>query len=464
MPRQEVRRPRHPFADDEPAATIDEPAPTDAPPEGPAEQQVAAPGRDGDKAEALLAEAKRQGISTLAKICKPAFARLLASDDPLAADALFNAEESRALADALAATNATANLLGRSRIRLRQEKALELKGARKFSDDPTDFSRFDETLKPMQPESAVRYFKSLVPTMGGVVAFELPGGKAVRMVPHENSSDKETMVKVPVDKLNAAWAKEEGIYIPPGGGGAEIGGRIEDFKRFLAKDKPVQASRVYLAEDGSLDFIDGRHRFAVLRDSGAETVGVMVPDNQAAQFQQRFGAEEVGISPYRFGAQQRRDAFTLAVTTDRTLLSSVQDIIRDRIQNGQDIKATKDVIEELLGQTRVSKQNSQYSEMVMRTNMLDAYNQGADEERMDPDVIDTFPVWKYSGIDDGREREEHKVHFGKYYPANVPFATVRDSVKLSPWNCRCTSIPIFKGEWESLKSSGAKIADGYEDV
>jgi hypothetical protein len=50
----------------------------------------------------------------------------------------------------------------------------------------------------------------------------------------------------------------------------------------------VQASRVELDRHGRVSFRDGRHRFAVLRDQGAERVGVMVPRRQEKKFKEQF--------------------------------------------------------------------------------------------------------------------------------------------------------------------------------
>jgi hypothetical protein len=175
----------------------------------------------------------------------------------------------------------------------------------------------------------------------------------------------------------------------------------------------------------------------------------------------------LGTDPQRFGADMRRRAFTLAVVTDTELLGRVRDVIRNAIQSGK-IPGLRLAVSEILDGAGVGRGGG-YAELVIRTNVMDAYNTGADQERMDPAVIDTFPVWRYAGIADGRERHtaedgNHHSFFGKYYPAAMAFAEVRDSIKLSPWNCRCTSIPISKWEWAKLYAAGARIADGYPDV
>lgn len=116
------------------------------------------------------------------------------------------------------------------------------------------------------------------------------GPPGVEFTRHEKSGRGEVLVMVDPARLDAAYARgHPDYYIPRGGGGGEIKGRRAEFERFLAKGKPIQASRVtYDPDEGSVDFIDGRHRFSVLRDLGVRAVGVMVPRKQADTFRELF--------------------------------------------------------------------------------------------------------------------------------------------------------------------------------
>jgi hypothetical protein len=152
----------------------------------------------------------------------------------------------------------------------------------------------------------------------------------------------------------------------------------------------------------------------------------------------------------------RRRAFTLAVTTDETLLRKVQDVIADSMATGN--AATTADVQDILDRAGVSPSNPQYAEMVTRTNTMDAYNQGQDEERQDPDVIEAFPVWRYDGIEDGREGDDHRPKFGKYYPATASFAEVRGD---RPFNCRCTATPIYIDDWRKLQKAGARVETSW---
>lgn len=93
-------------------------------------------------------------------------------------------------------------------------------------------------------------------------------------------------------------------------------------------------------------------------------------------------------------------------------------------------------------------------EMVYRTNMMDAFNTAQDEEMARPVMQEAFPVWRYDGIDDERASEEHKEHFGKYYPSTMSFAQVRGE---RVWNCRCSPRLVHKSEWDTLSAAGNEL-------
>ncbi len=79
--------------------------------------EVALAGPDGQRAADLLGRAKQAGTDLLARLTEQALTRLLSLPDPLAHPVLFNDDELAQLAASFASTIATADLLGRSRIR-----------------------------------------------------------------------------------------------------------------------------------------------------------------------------------------------------------------------------------------------------------------------------------------------------------------------------------------------------------
>ena len=167
----------------------------------------------------------------------------------------------------------------------------------------------------------------------------------------------------------------------------------------------------------------------------------------------------LGVDPEVYGPLMKRRAFTLAVATDKVILENVQSIIRDSMANGN-AEVIADV-QEVLDKAGVSPKNPQYAELVVRTNTMDAYNQGHEEERLDPDVLEYFPVARWDAIRDERTRHSHAERSGKYYPGNVSFQEVRGSEAEDVINCRCVFTGIFRDEWERLKKAGAKLETSW---
>jgi hypothetical protein len=292
--------------------------------------EVALAGRDGAAARDLLAASKAAGVRVLSDLTREAVEELAAS---IAAGGnpseLWSDDQRWQLADALASTNATAELLGQSRIRERQQKADAAGGLHKLRDEQP-FEAFAGTpVEPLPPQQAIDYFQSLTP-------------------------------KLTVDP----------------------------------------------------EFTD-RHE---------------------------------------------RQAFTLARATEDVLLRKVKGAILSRLQTGLAISEATADIQALLDAAGVTPANPQYAEMVFRTNMMDSYNVGADRERQDPDVVDTFPVWQYLGIDDERAGEDHRPKFGRYYPSSATFPEVRGE---RVWNCRCTQRPVDKWEWADLQARGARVESSW---
>ena len=300
------------------ATTFAEPVPTD---------QVALAGPDGRRAAELLGDAKRKGMLTLYYLARRATKRLLSKKRPQSAQSFFDEDELQALADSLAATTATANLLGRSRIRERAEQAeLVYQGVREFGEHDT-FQAFVDPPQPIPPENAINYFQRLVPTLN------VPGG-----------------------------------------------------------------------------FVN--------------VIG--------------------------------EQAFTMAAATDLAMLNTVKAIIADTLETGNVTGKVAD-IQDLLERAGVAPRNPQYSEAVYRTNMMESYNNGAQEELDDPLMQEFFPAWQYHSIVDGRQRPEHGARNDKLYPSSVRFDEVRGTDAGDVINCRCTFSAVSKYELRDLLAAGAKV-------
>jgi len=152
----------------------------------------------------------------------------------------------------------------------------------------------------------------------------------------------------------------------------------------------------------------------------------------------------IGVDPVAYIPQMRRYAFTLAVATETTLLGKVHDLLTDALHEGT--LDTQFKIDDLLKKTGVAPENPQYSEMVFRTNMMDAYTTGTTDQAKDPTIAEAYPVWRYDGIDDERAGKDHRPKFGKYYPSSAEFADVRGD---RPYNC------VLPGQMTQGRINGA---------
>lgn len=511
--------------------------------------EVALVGKDGAQASKLLRASVNEGTKLLHEIASAAVARLLKDSDPTGAKSLFNDEELQKLTDSLAATNATGELLGRSRIQLRAQKVKQFsegRGVRLFCEDETPmvelfcggkggkpgpcptgvhdgggdggarddgwakekFAHLNETLSDAE-KGALRSYaggdtQQVNMHLRALRADAVPEVKAT--VGHMDAAiaksvmpETLTVFRGMSKDADASWFKKgetttsntftsatmdkniaEGEYTKAHGATThgKTAGVLEITVPKGANALPMNAvgaspnphhQEVLLPRNAKLKIISrtkdkdtGLYRIKaeVVHDASthsdfadfAESITPLPPEQAIDYFTGLVPS--IGVDPKRFGPRMERDAFTLANQTDRVVLDKVQAAIRSALETGE-LGTGAQAVQSILNATGLAPvgPQSQYSEMVFRTNVMDSYNTGASREIAD--MEDTFPAWKYLGVRDGRQGEDHEPHFDLYYPASLAFADVRgDRV----FNCRCTFAPIDFVEWEELKSRGAKFA------
>ena len=330
-------------------------------PEGQAKEEVALAGQDGAKAEELLKEAKRQGSATLSALLGRALRRHL-SNGPQIAGPLFDDAEMAELAKAFEATCGTADLLGRARIREKQ-----------------------------QDERAV----------------DASGGISQAAMSRPQTQAFGGYDSAPINALTAPLRRE-----------------------FLA-------------------FAD------------IPAIKPFPPARALAYF--RRLVPSLDVHPERFGQEQARRAFTLAGNTSLVLREKVQKAISDMIAEG-DIPKGDAAVGRLLERTGCSRKNPVYAELVWRTNMIDAYQQGAQEELRHPDVLPDFPAWEWVAVDDNRLRDSHrKLAFDEYgkpriYPSSITFQQVRDRHGYDGYQDRCNFKPLHKTELQRRLARGERLS------
>ena len=94
-----------------------------------------------------------------------------------------------------------------------------------------------------------------------------------------------------VSKLDASLAKDQGMYVGRGGEGG-VKGRYGRFQEYLQSGAPVEQPRMSIGPYGEAVVGNGRHRFAVLRDQGLQTMPISVPEEDVDEFRAKFGATQ----------------------------------------------------------------------------------------------------------------------------------------------------------------------------
>jgi len=87
------------------------------------------------------------------------------------------------------------------------------------------------------------------------------------------------MVDVNTAELDKLWKMDIDMYIGEGGEGG-IGDRYKMFQEYLKTGRDIETSEITISSDmpqRPVSFINGRHRFAVMRDRGMETIPVSMP-------------------------------------------------------------------------------------------------------------------------------------------------------------------------------------------
>lgn len=111
-----------------------------------------------------------------------------------------------------------------------------------------------------------------------------PEALDMRFKPAESAIEiKSKTVLADVGALEAAWRRNPENHIPPGGASDKnkYANAVAFLQRAKAEDLPVNMPQITIDKDGAVHFSDGRHRFAALRDMGAEAVPVSVDRTQA---------------------------------------------------------------------------------------------------------------------------------------------------------------------------------------
>lgn len=166
-------------------------------------------------------------------------------------------------------------------------------------------------------------------------------------------------------------------------------------------------------------------------------------------------AIKAGMSKEEFDAlvaEEKAQAFTVAGLEKTQIETDMKQLLIQSIKSGDDFNAFKFRLSEAFikysmpvygGVGEAGDSILDYhAEVVFRTNVMDAYNQGRKESLLDPAVKEVFPAWQYSAVMDGRTRPSHAAMDGQVFMADDPIWG-----RITPpcgYNCRCVLIPVNK--------------------
>jgi hypothetical protein len=119
------------------------------------------------------------------------------------------------------------------------------------------------------------------------------GGKEINMTPDRHFNGRSySIVLVDVAKFEKQYQLDAGFYVGKGGAGG-IGGRYENFGKFLQKGTPIEMPQAAIGANGIPSFVNGRHRWAYLRDAGATHLPVQVARGDVKHFVSQYDATPI---------------------------------------------------------------------------------------------------------------------------------------------------------------------------
>jgi hypothetical protein len=112
-----------------------------------------------------------------------------------------------------------------------------------------------------------------------LITEEAAQSKPQFVLPKRAEAAGDQMVTVDIGKFDAGFAKDP-QYI--GEGKEDVPGRRAAFEEYEKTGKPVETPEVSVSPDGKVTFINGRHRYAVLRDRGEEAMPMAMSEESIA--------------------------------------------------------------------------------------------------------------------------------------------------------------------------------------
>jgi len=143
-------------------------------------------------------------------------------------------------------------------------------------------------------------------------------------------------------------------------------------------------------------------------------------------------------------SRYKRDAFTLAGTSDVRMIEKIRNELADVAEKGGTPRDFRKAVAALKEESDVKALNAFSLDTAFNTAMQKAYSAGRLEQMLEPHIVEALPYWQYWTMEDDRVRPEHAV-------LDQFLARAIDPVwhKIYPpcgFNCRCSVAPLTEEE------------------
>ena len=174
-----------------------------------------------------------------------------------------------------------------------------------------------------------------------------------------------------------------------------------------------------------------------------------LPFEQAKQ----FWADKTQMSPAEFNrlrGEAKARAFAVSGIAKGDELSTVYNALQKSVDTGTSFSDFKRDCAPIFERRGWTGKRAWRVDNIFRTNIQTAYNVGRYQQMME--VVDTFPYWRYDGINDARTRPTHLAMHGRVFRADSP---VWDTwYPPNGFRCRCSVTPLTEGQ---VKRRGLKV-------
>lgn len=148
--------------------------------------------------------------------------------------------------------------------------APEIKTVHIFADD-----KYDEFIESLMLQNNIPFKKT-----SKKQALDLSNIYNRLVLPDIYNKNQYSLVSIDVDKFDKLFQDNYGYIGKNGEGG--IFNRYQTFMEYLKTGKDIEASRIFATEENgqlTISFLDGRHRYSVMRDMGMKSIKFAVDKN-----------------------------------------------------------------------------------------------------------------------------------------------------------------------------------------